>query len=601
MKKISVLLLLFILGLSAQSVKFVWVSNVSNMTSEKFHPDSLINLINNEQNVEFVIFDGVLTKNSERDEYETLYAQLNKLDKKYFLLPSSKDINETGLLYFREFWFDLNFSERINDFLFLGITSESFLKHNKRYFTTETINWLNSVQKDSSDKIIFFYNGDLLNDNVNFDELLTPINESNKLMLMSTKTSSENKLNLLVNGYLKDDDIFSLRICEIKNDTLTVKSLQKDMTFETEIALNIGTETKRISLQPTEETKLSGKVVFNKKFNSTISASPVISENKIFICQQSGLITAIDSLGQIIWQHDVYGDIIGKPAIVENKLIAATRQGDLIIMDVNDGHSIQTIGFDEYITSDLLVIEYTGDKQLFIQKQTNSKAAVIFGTASGKIYCYDVETLQEYWVNKDLKSYVYSSLDYSDDRIVIKTLDGSISCIDAKRGWLIWRWSEKTKNNQASHKYVVAINDKTVYTAGTNGYVFGIDLILGKMKWQSEKFRECNSIAITSDKSKLYVKVYDEKIILLSQKTGTNLNVIKYSNGFDNAFGKILQNDNVLYVTQGEGEIFRITDFRKSEKVFSLSNEILLDVSHYKENLYLISTIGGRIILSTIE
>ena len=110
---------------------------------------------------------------------------------------------------------------------------------------------------------------------------------------------------------------------------------------------------------------------------------------------------------------------------------------------------------------------------------------------------------------------------FSDGRILAKSNKGNLYCIDAKRGWLIWRWNERTKNNPTVYDYSTTINNKMVYAASTSGHVFGIDLMLGKTEWKSDRFRDCSSITLSPDKNKLLVKVYNNKLILLSQKTGT--------------------------------------------------------------------------------
>ena len=600
MKKLTFILLFCSGILFAQEVKFVWISHLSNNSEKETFSDSLVNYINKNK-IDFVVLTDQVTKTGSLQEFEDLQTKLDELQCKYFLLPGIDELKNNGLLNYRRVWYDLNFSFQIKDKKFLGISGENFLNNEKNSFTPETIDWLNEELSDSTLNYFLFINGDLINDYNNYEKILQNMNKLKSFTLISGSTELSNSLKIPAAGYRENKNDYCLYPGQIENDTLMLGMQLPDNTFEKNQIITLQRSGYAKTSERGSPIEENNKVIFKKEFKSTLIAKPIFYDNKIFICERKGIISALDTLGNLIWDADAYGDIVSTPVIADGKLVVATRQGDLITMNANTGEILQTLGFDDAITSDLLAIEYQGNKQLLIEKQEDSKTAIVLGTASGKVFCYDLETLQEYWINKDPKNFITSPMKFEDNRIVTITSKGDIYCIDAKRGWTIWKWNEAEKKDKNIYEYKTLIHKQMIFVASSSGYVYGIDLLLGKTNWRSDKFKPCNSIGLTSNKNLLLVKVSNVKLIKLSQKTGTNLNVLRYSNGEDNAHGVIFNEGESTFITSNTGDIFEIKDFKKTEKVFSTNNQLILDVLPLDSKQYLISTVEGQVTLTYLK
>ena len=600
MKKITFILLFCSGILFPQEVKFGWISNFSKISDKSLSPDSLVNIINKNK-MDFVVFNERTTKNGRLGEFKNLQSILDNLNCKYFLIPDVSELKNERLFNFQEYWYDIDFSVQYENKKFIGISSEKFLDDDKNNFTPETINWLNEELADSTLHYFLFINGDLFNSYNNYNKVIKNAVKVKSFTIFSVATDPSNKMHLTTMGYRADSEKFSFYLGETETDTLKMSDWGKDNVFIDVRKLVLHKSPYIADAENDVQLENDNNIVFYKDFKATLVSKPIWYDNKIFICQRNGVISSLDTLGNILWETDAYGDILSTSVIAENKLITATRQGDLLTLDINTGETLQTLGFDDFITSDLLVIEYRGNKQLLIEKQNSSNTAIVLGTASGKIYCYDLETLQEYWVNKDPKNFITSSVQFEDNRIIIHTSTGDIYCIDAKRGWTIWKWNEAGKDDKTIYEYKTLIKDQMMYVASSSGYVYGIDLLLGKTNWRSDKFMACNSIGLTPDEKLLLVKVYNEKLIKLSRKTGTNLDVIRYSNDKDNAAGNIFNDGDNIFVTSDSGDIYKIQNFKKSEKVFSLGGQLFLDVLPLNSGLFLISTVEGQVTLTFLK
>jgi len=105
-----------------------------------------------------------------------------------------------------------------------------------------------------------------------------------------------------------------------------------------------------------------------------------------------------------------------------NNIIAiATIEGDLITINSENGEIIQTLGLDEALTSQLVIIEtiYNGAKT----------KAIIVGSSSGKVYCYELTSLELIWVNDSAERMIETLPLVIDDKIIYGSWDNYLYCI----------------------------------------------------------------------------------------------------------------------------------------------------------------------------
>jgi len=582
----------------AQTGKIIWITNLNEYSDKSIPIEEVLDSVNTVVDLNLVIFSGDLTKSGEYEEIEAVNKLLDNLNAPCIVLPGKSEISRLGLISFRKFWFDLNYSFVIGDAQIIGLTGESFLNSGDLIITKETLQWL-SDNVNPEKHIYIFTNSPDPNNYRNINEVMTSIPDSSFAGFLALADLKKKPLPLLSARLSEENNNkFNLIMMTLNEDTTSLSTYTKNNLFKETAAYKTKVKIDSSIYKSEPENLNDLEIVFRKEFNSTLIAKPVHYENVTYICERKGLITALDTTGATIWDYDAYGDIVSVPVIAKGKFVAATYQGDLIILDALTGESIETIGFEDYITSDLLAMEYQGNKELLIRGETDSKTAIVFGTSSGKIYCYDLDTVQEYWVNSEAADLINTQIEIAGNKIIATSQAGNIYCIDAKRGWLTWRWNERTSKDKDIYDYSLLIHEDKVFAASTSGKVFGIDLKLGKTLWQSDAFRSpCTAIALSPNQKNLLAKVYNNKLILLSQKTGTNLDVVQYSRGYDEIMGNVFIYESDMFATSGDGVLYKMKNFKNSEMVFELGNRIPLSVQNIKDNQFLVSTIDGLVLM----
>lgn len=343
------------------------------------------------------------------------------------------------------------------------------------------------------------------------------------------------------------------------------------------------------------------EMLWNYDLKYSLPAEPAAANGLIYIADKSGLITCIDSTGNVVWEYNSFGTIISNPVVSDGIFAAVTLQGDLLTLNAETGESIQTIGFDDLITTPLITIEYSGQTNFLIPKLTDSNAAVILGTASGKLYCYDLETLQQIWVFDKVKGMIAARPVYAQNKIIFPAFDNHLYCIDARRGTLIWKWNGIRDQKDFPVLSNPIANNESVFITSTNGNVYGVDLNLGKTIWENEKLNAYQSIGISEIGHRLFVKSRDDKFHIISAKTSTWVKEINIKFGEDKTSSSPIEyNGNILFGTKS-GNVHLIDENFKYTKLFFMGTSSVHTIKHFKEDLFIAANTDGKIVLFKID
>lgn len=598
MKKLFIILFLIYNINFAQKINFAFLSSPSiNKSGNNSVFDSTISKINKIENLDFLIIAGNLTSSGSEREFLMLKSLLNKLEKPYYLLPSENDFQDAkGWIYYQDN-FDDKFAIRYNNKIFIGLSPIIPLT-NFNHYTVENINWLNETLDTLklSDEIYFFSPNQFESDIDNWKFLLNNLSQKNLKLLVNGNAAKTELRNL--SGYSILDihssqntskKILDFVLIEISKDSIKIFDNSGKIISVIDKTIDIPKE--KIEIDKLQS--ISSDILLNINLNSTMLTSCSYWNNKIYTFDYSGLISCIDTTGKIKWEFDANGNIIGKPIIADMMIAAATFQGDLISLSAISGEQFQSIGFEDYITTDLLAINYSGEKELMIPKLSQSTAAVVFGTSSGKIYCYDLETLQEYWSNDYCKEMISPNLLFIDNKIFYTSRDGFLYCIDAKEGITIWRWKEKA-NTDLSYSQILS-DGKRIFVVSQNGVLYAVNLLLGKLDWKIEN-QFYQNIGLSDDKKFVFAGTKNNEFMIISADKGKIERKIKTEIKFSNSFSKPVELDNKIFWSDN-GFVNHFDSKFNLVKNLYLGSAPIHPVEKISSNKYLTSNIDGTIVI----
>ena len=328
--------------------------------------------------------------------------------------------------------------------------------------------------------------------------------------------------------------------------------------------------------------------------HSTSILEPIFSNNRIYIVDKIGFIECFDTFGKQIWKNDSYGELVSIPSLVDDYLISGTTNGDINEFKYNSGEQVQSIGIDDPVTTGINFTNYNGNNELVVPKSTNSKAAIVFGTASGKTYCFDVETLQEYWHNSDAHRRIRFNPVITGNKILLSSMDGYIYCIEASNGLLIWRWKESAETGFYSS--LILTDGKYVYAVSSDKNLYCIDLLLGKLVWKSKGKNIFPSIAFSSDSKNIIAETAEGKIVSFSTEKGKAVKEINLSAEFDSTSVPVIDLGNgFLYASKGN--IFMTNINNQSENIYNFQEAIVSSIIKIDDKRFMASSSKGTIII----
>ncbi len=593
----------------AQNPKFAWITDIHiGYPGADAELDSVVMSINSLNDLSFVIASGDITEKGLNSELNKAHEILNKLDIPLYIIPGNHDTkwSESGMLLFNELWGDNKFSFVQDSILYIGINSGIPWRGGGGHIAPEDLRWLEKeIQKKKGYNGIFFFVHHMLNDQIDnrykVINLLPPSKtygvfcghvHKNQITDYSGLPGATSRATLS-----KGKSSWGYTIVEQKQDSLLFYEIERD-TIPRRWGGYSFIEKKEITLPESEifENK-TAEITGSYDLGYTLSASLFADSAYIYAADYSGLVSCLDTAANVIWEYDTFGNTMSRPVAADGILAAATLQGDLITLDAGTGSQLQSIGFDETITSQLVVFDHNGPKQMLVPKNTDSEAAVVFGTASGKLYCYDLETLERIWVNEEAKGMIEVEPLIYEGKIIYGSWDGYLYCIDANSGLLLWKWSENPIFYYSPAACHPVTNGRDLFITTPEKYVYSINLLLGKTNWKKKVYRAWESIGISEDGKKLFIKSMEDKFHVIYTTDGNWIRERNPGFGIDTMPVEIIEwNNNILFGSKN-GFIYKADKKYHVEKMLYMGSSRVHTVRHIRNNLFAASNMDGNIVI----
>ncbi len=562
MKKYFLLLILLLNGpISAQSLKYAVLSNMASIGENRaITADSISKSMLSSGEIKALISIGNITKSGTFQEFEDAKSFFDSLNTTLNVLPGSNEFkqSQTGYFNYKKNFAEDNFYISESNIAIIGLQAVDLINFRKGHLSKETLEWLKTTILGFRGKnIILFLNSEIERID-NAEKLISALEGFSVVKIITPgfaeKLKKGNKT-LRKRTIKKPEVIPFLHIFEINNDSLSIFGYQNNNGF----LLVEKKKLEKINLKEMINTSKSKDIFKNLlNLNSSTDSKILPYKNNLILSDLNGSISSYNPDFTLKWQFKVQGSLLCPPMIAGNRLIAATTLGEIFIIDPDTKTEIQSIGTNCEIVSSLMIIQYNGNKELLIPKSGNSKEALVFAASSGELYCYDLETLQELWINNDSNSPLTGNIIYSGNKLVFKNYDGKIICIDTRTGLLNWRWGYK--DIIADTHTGLAYNGKQVITLTDNQAVNGIDILLGVSEWQTEE-NNISDFSLLPGKQDTIAALSNKNITFYDSKKGTEIKSIK------------LKEKNIISILKTDGSTDRLFFLSDENDLFTLEKE----------------------------
>ena len=560
--------------------------------------NEIIQNINQRPNIDRVIVLGNLTANGSYEEFDRAAELLNSFAVKYFVAGGPNDylLSELNGFEITRLWGDNKFHITANGYDIYIINTVNKYTSNG-YIDIETLDWVKD-NLENTDSLILVFSFYPVNKKVNnwykftnnfAAERIIPITPDfgRKKKREKEKTGTDE----IRTNRLSASKVWSYQLLSFVNDSLYIYNISAKDSIPKLISFLPIKKVKPVSrVDSTALLPYSKNLSINWQvdFGITTESGVLYSDNKIFIANKNGVITCLNADGSKKWSYETNSTI--KTNILRDKdlIIAAGLEGDLFTVNANNGDPVQVIGAGETISSNITMIDIVYDNM--------KTKGIIFGTAAGNIYCYELYSLEMVWDGYLSDYKIVSVTKAGKDKIVLKDSKGTIYCVNSSNGILIWKWKAKVKTANSFFNSDVISDKNQVYISGSDGVVHCIDLLLGMEKWKRKIF-STGKLSFTNDKKYIVTRTAKNKIALLSLKNGKVKKEIKLPDDLkEHKLNFITAEKEGIYLGFDNGILYRINKKNKIEKIIFSGVSPLISFNKMNSKKFIINNLDGKIL-----
>lgn len=597
--RVLVLFFVFTFSLSGQSYKFAWFTD-THIGSPDAEEDLLacVESVNKQKDIEVIFVTGDISEKGSDSELTRAKEILDLLNMPYFIIPGNHDTkwSESACTKFKELWGNDKFYFEKQGVVHIGVNSGIPWRGGGGHISPETLMWLDTVASKVTPtaKVLFFSHHPLDGDVDNWFRATNILRKlDTKILLYGHGHANRYSLQ---NGYpavmsrstLRKGKGWGFTIGEVTPDSVFFSEFRQDTLLSRWAAIGIGNKLVIPQVDSADFLNYGSIVKWKKNLNTETSASLISYENKLYHTSTDGVISCIDDKGTLLWKYETGGTIFSKPVIEDGILAVATYQGELMTIKAETGRVIQSIGTGERITSQLTVFETT-----FRDEDTK---AVLFGTADGKIVAYDLYMLDLIWQNKIAGRMIETQPLVIKGRLIFGSWDNYLYCVDAQSGSLNWKWTENKNFYYSPAACFPAGDESAVYVSTPDKFVSKIDITLGKTVWRKKDFESWESVSLSKDGSRLFVKSVNNKFFIVNAKDGKKVKEFNPGFGLCTVPSVPLESGNSVFFGVKKGIVYEIQNGETARPLFFMGTSRVLNVVEVNKNLFAVTNMDGTII-----
>lgn len=259
-----------------------------------------------------------------------------------------------------------------------------------------------------------------------------------------------------------------------------------------------------------------GRQVSRIEAKAPITGGVGAAENFITVASDKGDVLAFDSVGRPLWTSQVAGSVLAAPVIAGGNVIVRTADGRIFALNRADGKRKWVF---QRTTPALTLRTNAG----VVVNRGAVVATVYAGFAGGKIVAIEAESGKPIWESTISTPRGSTELERVADvsgvpvldeaRICAAVYQGRTGCVEALTGNVLW-------SREISSSEGVAVDEKYLYVADTDGNVFALDKSTGATTWKQEKLQRREPTTPLAFKGKVLIGDSTGLVHLLSPDNG---------------------------------------------------------------------------------
>ena len=546
----------------AQGGRFAWLSD-THIGSGTAEQDLLaaIRDINGREDIQFVILSGDITEFGSTTQLRAARGLLDSLRKPYYLIPGNHDMkwSESGTTMFRKIFGDEHFVFEWQGIFFIGLHEGPRMRMGDGFFAPEDLRWLDSTLahiRDRHQKIVMVTHYPVDSSIANWYELLNRIKPFNVQAILvghghaNRAGAFEGIPGVMSRSSLRGKEAAGgYTTTDIRNDTMMFSEHRTgsagDILWHT-VALgsrDYVSDTLRYP-RPTFVINLQYPEVHSLwEFSSgyTIGSTPALVGDVVVVGDASGAVYGLELTdGSIRWKFFTGGPVYSSPAGSSGAVVFASSDGSIYCLRAASGELRWSFPTGAPVVAAPAI----------------HQGRVFIGSDDGKFRCIDVATGSLVWQYGGLDGFVECKPLLYEGEVIFGAWDSHLYALDESSGRLLWKWEGERPG--------VLLSPAACWPVGSDGKVFvvapdrmmsAIDSKSGLQRWRSAKHQVRESIGISEDGARVYVRSMNDSLIALSA-AGDELSDLWVTNagfGYDINSAMIVEKEGVVFYGTKDG------------------------------------------------
>jgi outer membrane protein assembly factor BamB len=585
----------------AQQAKFgIIVEPEVELSKSEINLKSIIEDINARDDLDLVIVLGNISTDGSTAELNKADNILSELIIPYYIAPGPKDVSivENGGINFSQIIGRDGFSFSLNDIMFLTLNSMLPFNKDLNFLNVDEIKWINDFFSSAGLRktILFSSNKPQKIENLNeLNNTLTKVNHSVMITVSEEKEYSREFFSgmELINLSNNNDIRPEYYILKVENDSLYV--LKRQITDQSDFSLD------QFLISPyTSETTQQSDIRINSDIVKILKESPtnethitraVHSDGITFLASKNGDIRAIDNNLKIKWEYYTGGTIFHSPERFKDILVATIVEGDLIVLNSNNGDVLHVIGLPENITAPPLLID--------IKHNGYDSKGIIITTLTGHIYCYEAYSLELVWSQKTIKGTITTVPAIHANILIFANTKGEVFALSSETGSLIWKYKIISTKSSFLCNASPIVDNKNVYVRFDQNIIVAIDLLRGALRWIHDDITHQQTFSFTLN-GDILIKGNENNFIIISSSNG------KIKNEFPSLENKFFPNNflsigSKFLIGISTGDILLIDENQKVTNLFNSFNVPIISLSKIDDQKFLSLDLNGNIVVFQLK
>lgn len=228
-----------------------------------------------------------------------------------------------------------------------------------------------------------------------------------------------------------------------------------------------------------------------------IVSRPVVADDTVFFGSEDKRIYAVSARsGKVVWTYLTEGPVRSSGRVAEGHLFIGSDDSYLHAVNLTTGRMVWRFDTGSNIRSTPFV----------------ANDLIYFGTEGGDLFCLDFRG-EVKWVHK-AKRNITSSPWVQDNVAFFSSMDGFLYAVDAKNGWLLWRFRMEKASIVSPY-----VTEGLVFTGSSDGNIYAVDAKSAKEIWRFKTGHQVNG-SPTVYKDALYFGGIDNYLYCLEIRSG---------------------------------------------------------------------------------